>query len=344
MKGPRPELERRGLPRATAPSPDQLWRVRAEWQAAPAMDDRTLRQWWDNVRLRWDCHSTAIEGGSLTYRDTVNLLVHQTLPAADTPAWEIEQMQGHDDAAYQLARWLNTGHDLQLEDLHTVHRLMLGRPYPALSLEGERLARFVRVGQYKTAPNALVANGGLVEFAPPDQVPYLMQAWWVRTAQRMDILVHDPQALDPAWVLAASHWDFIAIHPYDDGNGRLARWVTAWMAMAMGYPPPVVTLAQREAYFACYRGQSARAVPGTPAQVQPLRDFLAVCLREAVSFGIAVAEGRTDPSYHNEHAALDRPAPASTAYTLETTVPRIRPRDRRDAPDGTAVGDSRWPD
>lgn len=172
MTEPRPRLEpgRRGPPRETAPSP--------EWQAAPVMDDRTLRQWWDNVRLRWDCHSTAMEGGSLTCRDTVNLLVRQSLPAADTPAWEIEQMQGHGDAAYQPGPLAQ--HRPCPAAGGPAHRAPpdVGTAYPARSLRGERLARFVRVGQYKTAPNTLVANDGLVEFVPPDQVPQLMQAWW----------------------------------------------------------------------------------------------------------------------------------------------------------------------
>lgn len=306
------------------------------------MDDRTLRQWWDNVRLRWDCHSTAIEGSSLSYRDTVELLVHQRIPPGQPALWEVEQMRGHDDALYQLAHWINTGHDMRLTDLHAIHRMMLVRPYPARDPQGHRLARFVRVGQFKSTFNAVVADGQLVEFAPPDQVPQLMRTWWESLTQRLDIPSHDPQAMDPAWVLASSHWDFIAIHPYDDGNGRLARWITNWMAMAMGYPPLVITLDQKNAYFACYRGWTERSVPGSREQVQPLRDFLAARLLEAVRFGVAVARGKTDPSYANEHAALDRPVPVSTAYALETTVPRLRPQDRRNAPDGTAHGDSRW--
>ncbi len=336
--------ERIRQPRDVAPTPETLWQARAEWQAAPAMDDRSLRQWWDNVRLRWDCHSTAIEGSSLTYRDTVELLVHQRVPASRPALWEIEQMRGHDDAAYQLAHWLNTGHALRLEDLHDIHRMMLVRPYPARSIEGDRITRYVQVGKFKTTPNALVAEGRLVEFAPPNQVPALMQVWWERLTQRLDILSHDPQAMDPAWILASSHWDFIAIHPYDDGNGRMARWVSNWMAMAMGYPPLVITLEQKDAYFACYEGQSTRSIPATRDQVRPLRDFLAARMLDSMHFGVAVAQGTTDPSYANETADLHRPVPISTTYTLEATVPRLRPQDRRDTPDGTAFGDSRWED
>ena len=140
---PRPVPERDARPRETAPSPEQLWRAHAAWQAAPAMNDRTLRQWWDNVRLRWDCHSTAIEGSSLTYRDTLTVLVDGQVPEGRPALWEIDQIQGHNDAAYQLARWLNQGHAPDLEDLHAIHRLMLVRPYTAQAVAGGRMGRYV---------------------------------------------------------------------------------------------------------------------------------------------------------------------------------------------------------
>ena len=46
-------------------------------------------------------------------------------------------------------------------------------------------------------------------------------------------LAHDPRAVDPVWALASGHWDFIAIHPCDDGNGRAARWIAN--RTALGY-------------------------------------------------------------------------------------------------------------
>lgn len=45
------------------------------------MTDRVRCQWWGNVRMRWDCHSNAIEGGSLSYADTLDVLVHDRTPA-----------------------------------------------------------------------------------------------------------------------------------------------------------------------------------------------------------------------------------------------------------------------
>ena len=300
-----------------------------------------MRQWWDNLRLRWDCHSNAIEGSTLSYRDTVDLLVHGRLPAAgDVALWEIEQMRGHDDAACQLAHWLNGGREVRFDDLHDIHRTMLVRPHAARDQQDDHVPRYSRLGMFKTTWNRAVTATRIVEFAEPQRVPGLMRDWWERQNVRLDVLRHDPDALDPAWVLASGHWDFITIHPYDDGNGRMARWITNWMAMVLGYPPIVTTLARKGQYIDCYAEQSADRIPGGEPDVRPLRDFIAARMAESLAFSTAVAYGRTDPSHANEHAEPDLHARGSS-YTLETTVPRLRPRDQRAEPSGSAPGDSR---
>ena len=72
------------------------------------------------------------------------------------------------------------------------------------------------------------------------------------------VVAVDAQATE----LAALHWDFIAIHPYDDGNGRLARWLVNWMCVNAGYPPLVITLEQRDDFLGpcrrCIRGMCQR--------------------------------------------------------------------------------------
>ncbi len=79
-----------------APSPIKLWQERDQWFAAPAMSERVHRQWWANVRLRWDCHSTAIEGSQLSYQDTVTILVHGRSPDQPGKLLDIDQIRGHD--------------------------------------------------------------------------------------------------------------------------------------------------------------------------------------------------------------------------------------------------------
>ena len=45
------------------------------------------------------------------------------------------------------------------------------------------------------------------------------------------------------------HFLFVSIHPYPDGNGRIARFIMNTMLVSGGYPWTVVRLARRQQYM-----------------------------------------------------------------------------------------------
>ena len=45
------------------------------------------------------------------------------------------------------------------------------------------------------------------------------------------------------------HWLFGYVHPYPDGNGRMARFVMNAMLASGGYPWTIIRLEDREAYL-----------------------------------------------------------------------------------------------
>ncbi len=79
------------------------------------------------------------------------------------------------------------------------------------------------------------------------------------------VVAVDAQATE----LAALLWDFIAIHPYDDGNGCLAHRLVNWMCVNAGYPPLVITLEQRDDYLGTLSGMQTGNVPAEEAAVRP---------------------------------------------------------------------------
>lgn len=59
--------------------------------------------------------------------------------------------------------------------------------------------------------------------------------------------------------LARVHFEFIRVHPFGDGNGRIARTTTDQLAVALGYVPiiagfPRTNKSKKEAYHAAIRG------------------------------------------------------------------------------------------
>ena len=112
-----------GQPREGAVGADQLRKARLQWHEAPPMTERVLRQWWGNVRMRWNCHSTAIEGSRLSYRDTLDILVRDRTPnGGHKNLLDVDQIRGHNESARMLVAMYNRRHRVDIPDLHAVHK------------------------------------------------------------------------------------------------------------------------------------------------------------------------------------------------------------------------------
>ena len=73
----------------------------------------------------------------------------------------------------------------------------------------------------------------------------------------------------PAVRVVLGHFIFVYIHPYMDGNGRMARFLMNLMMAAGGYPWTVIPVAERHVYMAALEKASAGE------EIGPFADFLA---------------------------------------------------------------------
>ena len=62
-----------------------------------------------------------------------------------------------------------------------------------------------------------------------------------------DLLEHETE---PGVRAVLGHWLFGYVHPYPDGNGRMARFLMNAMLASGGYPWTVVRVEDRNAYLA----------------------------------------------------------------------------------------------
>jgi len=92
-------------------------------------------------------------------------------------------------------------------------------------------------GSYKTLSNNIVAFdtdgreiGVLFETASPFETPREMEALVAWTRKTLD-----EEALHPLLVIAVFIAAFLAIHPFQDGNGRLSRVLTTLLLLRAGY-------------------------------------------------------------------------------------------------------------
>ena len=95
----------------------------------------------------------------------------------------------------------------------------------------------ITVGAYRTGGEPMQIVSGAMgkekvhyEAPPPDVVPDMMTDFlrWINS---------DNTVTDPVLKAAVAHLWFVAIHPFDDGNGRLTRTITDMqLAKADGFP------------------------------------------------------------------------------------------------------------
>jgi hypothetical protein len=78
----------------------------------------------------------------------------------------------------------------------------------------------------------------------------------------------------PAVRAVLGHFFFVYIHPYMDGNGRLARFIFNAMLVAGGYSWTIVPLEQRKPYMEALEQASSFR------NIQPLTDFFAKLVRD----------------------------------------------------------------
>lgn len=273
------------------------------WQERLAMPYRVRVAYAKNVRVRWNLHTNALEGNALSHQDTaLVLLVGRTNPRLKVR--DIEEMRGHDAAVTHVRRWVDTERPLTRDALLTWHHLLMvrDREITEQTPEGEVVpVGTIHAGQYKDAYNYVYRpDGSTYYFAPPDEVPVRMDHLLRHLENALPRIAARPPAMDVPELLAWQHAEFINIHPFDDGNGRLGRLINSWLCLKAGFPVSIIPVTARTIYLEAM----AECNEGDP---RSLRDLLAATLVKEMDFGLAVARGESDPSLRNEEADPKRP-------------------------------------
>jgi len=280
-----------------------------EWDALQPLSPDSDRRLWQKLRLEWNYHSNHIEGNTLTYGETELLLVHGQTYGNHTIR-EYAEMQAHDVGISHLRELAEDRTRLIGEtDIRNLNKIILKEPFwkPAQTTDGQATRKQIIPGEYKTTPNnVLTATGELFEFAAPSDVPAKMQTLiqWLEQA----LSTENPPILP---ILAKLHHDFVLIHPFDDGNGRVARMLVNYVLMRQVYPPIIVPTERKRDYLAALRLADA-------GDITELENFLGTCVVRSLELGIKAAKGES----------LDEPGDVEKEVALF-----VKSRALRDKPD-----------
>ena len=132
--------------------------------------------------------------------------------------------------------FIRTLHKTLLREDYTVYRTLPG---------GVQTSYVIHAGQYKTRPNSVITRyGDRFEYATPEETPALMSDLvdWYNDAERSG-------KFTPIELAAIFHYRYIRIHPFEDGNGRIARLMVNYILTRHDYPMIVVRSRKKKEYL-----------------------------------------------------------------------------------------------
>ena len=170
-------------------------------------------------RLEFNYNSNHIEGNTLTYGETELLLFFDKTNGGHDFR-EYEEMQAH-DVALKIIKEESADTERQLTEqfIRSLNKCILVKSFwkDATTLDGKATKKEIVPGQYKTSPNSVrLSNGEIFNYASPEDTPVEMQ-------KLVASFNKNYKEEHPLILASLLHYQFVRIHPFDDGNGRVAR-------------------------------------------------------------------------------------------------------------------------
>ena len=191
------------------------------------------------LKAEWTHDSTALEGNTLTLGDTMFVLSYG-LTVKGKPLRDQIDVQNHARAIDRVFEIFERG-NLSEEDLFDLHLLVINEQSRDI---------YKPVGAYKREDNGTYRNvdGKSVYHAylPADEVSAAMKKWLQQFNGFYKVDATENEIIE-AYV--RSHLSFTSIHPFYDGNGRLARLISNLPVLFAGFPPIVIPMESREEYL-----------------------------------------------------------------------------------------------
>jgi Fic family protein len=239
------------------------------------------------LRNLWTHTSTAIEGNTLTLGETAFVL-EEGLTVAGKPLKDHQEVVGHARAIDLIYACLQKGKEFTEADLFALHR----------AVQTEVIIDVYQpVGAWKKEPNSTVGviddRQVVFEYAPPADVPGLM-ADWFRLYSDLSKTIKPGDREQALNAYVHLHVAFVRIHPFFDGNGRLARLVSNLPVLMAGLPPIIIPREARKAYIdtlSAYHFAVGRIPAGGELLPRPdkLHPFTTFC-RKAWQASIALVD------------------------------------------------------
>jgi len=207
----------------------------------PGLDNDIKQSLIKQLRNLWTHTSTAIEGNTLSLGETA-FVIEEGLTVSGKPLKDHEEVVGHARAIELIYSYIARNSGITKEDLFDLHK----------AVQIEQITDIYKpVGKWKVEPNGTTAitdnqQQVFLEYAAPNAVPALMDNWFEIVNRFLKDKLNSDQALT---AYAEIHISLVRIHPFFDGNGRIARLVANLPVISSGLPPIIIPTEKRREYI-----------------------------------------------------------------------------------------------
>ena len=209
-----------------------------KWKSIQPLNERKQYLLSQRFTVEYNYNSNHIEGNTLTYGQTELLLLFGKVSGegdlkdfVDMKASQVGLKMMEEEAGVLneplTQNFIRQLHKTIIREDYTVYRQLPG---------GQQTSYTIHAGVYKTRPTSVKTRyGDIFEYASPEETPALMTDLvdWYNESEASG-------KYTPVELAALFHYRYIRIHPFEDGNGRIARLMVNYILVRHGWPMIVV--------------------------------------------------------------------------------------------------------
>lgn len=201
----------------------QIDQFKGEWKQLDKEDNRYLKELRKIATIQSIGSSTRIEGSTLTDAEIATLIKNLQINKLQTR--DEQEVAGYYDTLETIIAH-HSDVDLTVSNIHTLHHLLL-----KYSAKDDR-----HRGRYKELSNQVVASypDGTKRVIFNTTEPFLVEKEMLELVDWTNKYLND-KTIHPLLTIAVFVYEFLSIHPYQDGNGRLSRLLTNLLLVKMDY-------------------------------------------------------------------------------------------------------------
>jgi len=257
-------------------------------QAARLKEINAVQAFTQRLAREWSIETGVIENVYQIEKGVTTILIEKGIEssliphgATDRPPELVVQfIRDHQVALDGLFSFVKQHRELSKSYVCELHAQML--KHQAFSIGENSLGQLVEIdllkGQFKKLPNNPSVPGvGLHEYCPPEHVDSEMDN--LITWHKNHLARGVPVEIEAGWL----HHRFTQIHPFQDGNGRVARALSSLVFIREGYFPLLITRDTRAEYIEALGNADT-------GDLKPLVSLFARVQRDSLVKALSVSE------------------------------------------------------